>query len=77
MVDIPAHLVKRTARMPERAPKEPTKRLAVDMPESLHHQLRRLALDERTTASDIIRALVEQRLAQRHQQKHPRKGKAA
>jgi hypothetical protein len=61
--------------MTETTPKEPTKRLAVDMPESLHHQLRRLALDERTTASDIIRALVEQRLAQ--QQKQPRKGKAA
>ena len=62
--------------MTEMTPKEPTKRLAVDMPENLHHQLRRLALDERTTASDIIRALVEQRLAQQ-QQKQPRKGKAA
>jgi hypothetical protein len=62
--------------MTETTPKEPTKRLAVDMPESLHHQLRRLALDERTTASDIIRALVEQRLAQQ-QQKQPRKGKVA
>ena len=62
--------------MTETTPKEPTKRLAVDMPESLHHQLRRLALDERTTASDIIRALVEQRLAQQ-QQKQPRKDKVA
>jgi hypothetical protein len=58
--------------MPE-TPKEPTKRLAVDLPESMHHQLRRLALDERTTASDIIRALVEQRLAQQRQPPRTRK----
>jgi hypothetical protein len=51
--------------------KEPTRRLAVDLPESVHHQLRQLALDERTTVADIIRAMVEQRLASGR--KSPRK----
>jgi hypothetical protein len=55
--------------MPATTPKEPIKRLAIDLPETLHYELRHLALDERTTVTEIIRKLVEQRLQRKPQHK--------
>jgi hypothetical protein len=51
------------------AAREPIKRIAVDLPEPLHYALRRLALDERTTVTEIIRKLVEQRVQRKPQHK--------
>jgi hypothetical protein len=42
---------------------EPLKRLTIDVPESKHHALRRLALDERTTVAALLREMVDERLA--------------
>jgi hypothetical protein len=56
------------ARKPEQEKSaEPLKRLTIDVPESQHHALRRLALDERTTVAAILRTMVEERLAKAKQ----------
>ena len=44
---------------------EPTRRLSVEIPDSLHHQLRLLALQERTTLAAIVRELLEREIAAR------------
>jgi predicted transcriptional regulator len=44
---------------------EPMRRLSVEIPDSLHHRLRRLALDERTTLAAIVRELLEREVARR------------
>jgi hypothetical protein len=51
------------------------KRLAVDLTDEMHFELRRLALEERTTAAEIVRAMIKQRLADQPQRKPPPKRK--
>jgi hypothetical protein len=47
-------------REPKTAPEteEPIKRVMVRMPDSLHHRLRLLAVERRTTMEEIVRAAV-------------------
>ena len=44
---------------------EPTRRLSVEIPDSLHHRLRLLALEERTTLAAIVREMLEREIASR------------
>jgi hypothetical protein len=63
--------------MPDR-PEEPMRRLSVEIPDGLHHRLRRLALDERTTLAAIVRELLEREIARREGGNSPtRKASAA
>ena len=50
--------------MPDR-PVEPMRRLSVEIPDDLHHRLRRLALDERTTLAAIVREMLEREIERR------------
>jgi len=50
--------------MPDR-PEEPMRRLSVEIPDNLHHRLRRLALDERTTIAAIVREMLEREIERR------------
>jgi hypothetical protein len=54
----------------ERAPRgERLKRLTLDIPEDLHKDLKRLALEEDTTMLDLVQALIEERVKQAQQQR--------
>lgn len=58
---------------------EPIKRLSVEVTDRLHHQLRSLALEQRTTVSEIVRRLIEKELegAQRKKERRKESGGAA
>ena len=49
--------------MPDR-PEEPTKRLVVEIADSLHYRLRMLAVQRRTTVANIVRTLIERETAE-------------
>jgi hypothetical protein len=58
------------------SPDEPTKRLSVEIPDRLHHQLRLQAVEQRTTVAAIIREMLEREIERGRHLTPPREAKA-